>query len=90
MGFASSLTAHLSAVGTLSISQNATTVATFERNGHPDHDTAGEVAREVACQSSQATSIQCSRSQLCERPGGAIVPPHVLPYFNRPYEVFML
>ena len=30
------------------------------------------------------------RSQLGERPGGAIVPAHVLDYFNRPYEVFLL
>ncbi len=30
------------------------------------------------------------RSQLAERPGGAIVPAHVLDYFNRPYEVFLL
>ncbi len=30
------------------------------------------------------------RSQLGERPGGAIVPAHVLEYFNGPYEVFLL
>jgi len=30
------------------------------------------------------------RSQLTDRPGGAIVPAHVLEYFSRPYEVFLL
>jgi LmbE family N-acetylglucosaminyl deacetylase len=30
------------------------------------------------------------RSQLMDRDGGAIVPPHVLAYFKRPYEVFLL
>jgi LmbE family N-acetylglucosaminyl deacetylase len=30
------------------------------------------------------------RSQFSERPGGAIVPAHVLRYFRRPYEVFLL
>jgi LmbE family N-acetylglucosaminyl deacetylase len=30
------------------------------------------------------------RSQLEERPGGAIVPAHVLAYFDQPYEVFLL
>ena len=30
------------------------------------------------------------RSQLDDRPGGAIVPAHVLEYFQRPYEMFLL
>jgi LmbE family N-acetylglucosaminyl deacetylase len=30
------------------------------------------------------------RSQLWDRPGGAILPPHVLDYFYQPYEVFLL
>jgi hypothetical protein len=30
------------------------------------------------------------RSQLDNRPGGAIVPAHVLKYFQRPYEMFLL
>jgi LmbE family N-acetylglucosaminyl deacetylase len=30
------------------------------------------------------------RSQLRERPGGAILPAHVLDYFDQPYEVFLL
>ena len=35
-------------------------------------------------------AIRCYTSQLRERPGGPIVPPHVLTYFDRPYEVFVL
>ena len=35
-------------------------------------------------------AIRCYTSQLRERPGGPIVPPHVLTYFDRPYEVFAL
>jgi hypothetical protein len=30
------------------------------------------------------------RSQLDDRPGGAILPAHVLDYFYQPYEVFLL
>jgi LmbE family N-acetylglucosaminyl deacetylase len=36
------------------------------------------------------SAIAYFRSQLDERPGGAIVPPHVLEYFQQPYEVFLL
>jgi LmbE family N-acetylglucosaminyl deacetylase len=107
------------------ISADATIVAPFEYDGHPDHDACGAVARDIAHQNGlplaaypiwawhQATprifsgralvsfslsqaarqakrnAIQCYASQLNERPGGAIVPPHVLPYFNRPHEVFV-
>jgi LmbE family N-acetylglucosaminyl deacetylase len=35
-------------------------------------------------------ALSMFRSQTEERPGGAIVPPHVLEYFDRPYEVFLL
>jgi LmbE family N-acetylglucosaminyl deacetylase len=35
-------------------------------------------------------AIRCYTSQLGERPGGPIVPPHVLTYFDRPYEAFVL
>jgi LmbE family N-acetylglucosaminyl deacetylase len=35
-------------------------------------------------------AIHCYVSQLRDRPGGAIVPPHVLPYFERAYEAFVL
>jgi LmbE family N-acetylglucosaminyl deacetylase len=35
-------------------------------------------------------AIRCYTSQLRERTGGPIVPSHVLSYFDRPYEVFLL
>ena len=35
-------------------------------------------------------AIRCYVSQLRERTGGSIVPPHVLHYFDRPYEAFLL
>jgi LmbE family N-acetylglucosaminyl deacetylase len=43
-----------------------------------------------AAQRSKQQAIQSYHSQLRIRPGGAIVPAHVLPYFSRPYEVFVL
>jgi LmbE family N-acetylglucosaminyl deacetylase len=104
----------------------ATIIAPFEQDGHPDHDAAGRVAREVAdrrdavfaqypiwawhratpaifaahalgsfmlspsAQRAKQSAIRRYRSQLNDRPGGAIVPAHVLEYFARPYEVFVL
>lgn len=104
----------------------ATIVAPFEQDGHPDHDAAGRIAREVAhrrdamlaqypiwawhratpaifasralgrfilspaAQRAKQSAIRRYRSQLNDRPGGAIVPAHVLEYFARPYEVFVL
>lgn len=104
----------------------ATIIAPFEQDGHPDHDAAGRVAREVAqrrdamfaqypiwawhraapaifasralgsfmlsltAQRAKQSAIRRYDSQLSDRPGGAIVPPHVLEYFARPYEVFVL
>jgi LmbE family N-acetylglucosaminyl deacetylase len=101
-------------------------VAPFERDGHPDHDAAGEIARHVADQqgltlaaypiwawhqaapesfsgraiaslgltptarAAKANAVRCHASQLRERRGGPIVPPHVLAYFDRPYEAFLL
>jgi LmbE family N-acetylglucosaminyl deacetylase len=35
-------------------------------------------------------AISEHRSQVGERPGGAILPAHVLDYFHQPYEVFLL
>jgi LmbE family N-acetylglucosaminyl deacetylase len=35
-------------------------------------------------------AISEHRSQVEERPGGAILPKHVLDYFHQPYEVFLL
>lgn len=40
--------------------------------------------------SAKQSAMDCFRSQLTERPGGAIVPPHVREYFTRDYEVFLL
>lgn len=107
-------------------SQDSLIVAPFERDGHPDHEAVGEVARQIACEQGfslatypiwawhQATpevfagrsiarlslsaaaraakrdALRCYTSQLRERPGGPIVPPHVLAYFDRPYEAFLL
>jgi LmbE family N-acetylglucosaminyl deacetylase len=43
-----------------------------------------------AAQRAKQRAIRCYRSQLSDRPGGAIVPSHVLEYFARSYEVFVL
>jgi LmbE family N-acetylglucosaminyl deacetylase len=104
----------------------ATIIAPFEQDGHPDHDAAGQIAREVAYRrdamfaqypiwawhrttpaifasralgsfmlspaawNAKQSAIRRYRSQLRDRPSGAIVPPHVLEYFARRYEVFVL
>jgi len=107
-------------------SRDSLIVAPFERDGHPDHDAAGEIARQIAqergvalaaypiwawhqaapevfagrlivglnltpaARAAKAKAIRCHASQLRERPGGPIVPPHVLAYFDRHYEAFVL
>jgi LmbE family N-acetylglucosaminyl deacetylase len=38
----------------------------------------------------KARAIDCYASQLEERPEGAVMPAHVLEYFRRPYEVFLV
>jgi LmbE family N-acetylglucosaminyl deacetylase len=43
-----------------------------------------------AAQRAKQNAIRRYRSQVSDRPGGAIVPAHVLEYFARPYEVFVL
>ena len=43
-----------------------------------------------AARAAKRGAISQFRSQLEERAGGAIVPAHVLEYFDRPYEVFVL
>jgi LmbE family N-acetylglucosaminyl deacetylase len=43
-----------------------------------------------AAQRAKQSAIRRYHSQLGDRPGGAIVPAHVLEYFARPYEVFVL
>jgi LmbE family N-acetylglucosaminyl deacetylase len=41
-------------------------------------------------QRAKQSAIQRFQTQLRDRPGGAIVPRHVLEYFARPYEMFVL
>jgi LmbE family N-acetylglucosaminyl deacetylase len=108
------------------IAGEATIVAPFEGDGHPDHNSTAHAAREVArdhgmllvqypiwawyhmtpvifnerrlgrfmlspsAQQAKQSAIQRFESQLSARPGGAIVPAHVLEYFARPYEMFVL
>ena len=43
-----------------------------------------------AAQQAKARALNCFRSQLDDRPGGAIVPLHVLEYFRRSFETFLL
>jgi LmbE family N-acetylglucosaminyl deacetylase len=104
-----------------------TLIAPFERDGHPDHEAAGEACLEIArefrlpiarypiwawhhghprdfeglrlgrfaldtpTQAAKCHAIECFTSQLA--PGemrAAIVPAHVLPYFGRDFEAFIL
>jgi LmbE family N-acetylglucosaminyl deacetylase len=43
-----------------------------------------------AARDAKHEAIDCYRSQIEPSPGGAVVPPHVRTYFERPYEVFLL
>jgi LmbE family N-acetylglucosaminyl deacetylase len=45
---------------------------------------------DARAQQAKHRALSEHRSQLGERPGGAIVPAHVLDYFSQPYEVFLL
>jgi LmbE family N-acetylglucosaminyl deacetylase len=104
-----------------------TLIAPYERDGHPDHDAAGEACLEIAhelklpiarypiwkwhhgdpddftglrlgrfaldtaTQAAKADAMECFASQLA--PGetrSPIVPAHVLAYFRRDFEVFVL
>ena len=58
--------------------------------GDLDAKAMGRLALTDAARDAKRQAIRCYRSQLEARPGGAIVPPHVLAYFERPYEVFLL
>jgi LmbE family N-acetylglucosaminyl deacetylase len=58
--------------------------------GSLDAKTMGRVLLTDDAQEAKRQAIRCHRSQLESRPGGAVVPAHVLPYFERPYEVFFL
>ena len=105
---------------------NPTIIAPYESDGHPDHDTTGNVCRDVArhqgltiarypiwtwhhgdphrfaaahwrkvsldaeTQRAKAAAIQCYASQLRPVNRAPIVPQHVLPYFARPFEMFLV
>jgi LmbE family N-acetylglucosaminyl deacetylase len=59
--------------------------------GSLDASTMGRVPLTNEAQEAKRQAIRCFRSQLEPRPGGdAVVPPHMLAYFERPYEVFLL
>ena len=49
-----------------------------------------ELSLSTAAQAAKRNALRCYNSQLRDRPGGAIVPPHVLTYFDRPYEAFVI
>ena len=50
----------------------------------------GSFMLSLTAQRAKQSAIRRYDSQLSDRPGEAIVPPHVLEYFARPYEVFVL
>ena len=54
------------------------------------HKKIGRFTLSPGAQRAKQTAIQRFQSQLRDRPGGAIVPRHVLEYFARPYEMFVL
>jgi LmbE family N-acetylglucosaminyl deacetylase len=58
--------------------------------GALDTSRMGRFDLDDAAREAKRQALRCYRSQLEPRPGGAIVPPHVLEYFERPYEVFLL
>lgn len=45
---------------------------------------------DASARRAKGRAVSQFRSQTGERPGGPIVPAHVLHYFNRPYELFLL
>ncbi len=105
---------------------SVTLIAPYEADGHPDHDTVGDVccglarAHDIAiarypvwtwhhtdppsmpelnwrrfalsrdAQRAKARAIECFASQLRPPHGAPIVPRHVLTYFERSYEAFIL
>jgi LmbE family N-acetylglucosaminyl deacetylase len=50
----------------------------------------GKVMLDVGAQRAKTAAIQCFSSQLTPHRRTPIVPAHVVPYFTRPYEVFIL
>jgi LmbE family N-acetylglucosaminyl deacetylase len=105
---------------------DATIVAPYEQDGHPDHEVVGRVCHEVAraagvplvsypvwawhhtqpgsvrslrwvrfsltaaARRAKARALQCFKSQLRSTSGAPTMPPHLLAYFQRPYEAFVL
>jgi LmbE family N-acetylglucosaminyl deacetylase len=78
-------------------------VAPYERDGHPDHEAVGGVCVDIAVRAglrlpltredarAKTGAMQCFRSQLEPSSGRVpIVPGHVLPYFQRDFEMFAL
>jgi LmbE family N-acetylglucosaminyl deacetylase len=103
----------------------ATLIAPFEQDGHPDHETVARICltlgqrRNLAvlrypiwawhhsspgawrdgrfvrfelsaeAQLAKSRAIRCFASQLDATNAHAVMPPHVLDYFSRPYEAFL-
>jgi LmbE family N-acetylglucosaminyl deacetylase len=108
------------------LTTDGTLIAPYEFDGHPDHDIAGRVCRDLAraahialarypvwtwhhtnpdsvkslpwgkfaltrsAQRAKARALRCFESQLRPLFGPPIIPEHVLSYFQRPYEAFVL
>ena len=49
-----------------------------------------QVALDEKSQAAKSAAIECYRSQMEDRPGGAVVPEHVIAYFRRNCEVYLL
>lgn len=69
----------------------------FALDGHPDHESAGRAIRKAAAALRRPLARypiwawhRGSQALLRARYGGAIVPAHVLEYFRRDHEVFLL
>ena len=50
----------------------------------------GKFPLRAEAQTAKARAVRCFRSQLCPRQVEPIIPRHVLTYFERPYEAFLL
>jgi LmbE family N-acetylglucosaminyl deacetylase len=103
----------------------ATLIAPFERDGHPDHEAVARICIALAqrrnmtvlrypiwawhhsspgtwqgaqfvrfelsaeAQVAKSRAIRCFASQLDATSSHAVMPAHVINYFNRPYEAFL-
>jgi LmbE family N-acetylglucosaminyl deacetylase len=104
---------------------DATLIAPFEHDGHPDHEAVARICMELGkrrnvpvlrypiwawhhtspgawqdgefvrfpldaqARRAKSRAIRCFASQLDDRSSHAVMPEHVLSYFNRPYEAFL-